>query len=61
MPAGRPAKYGERKQSLTIRVTPTLREYLDSRSESVAVTIEDAVRSTREFRQWLAQQSSGER
>lgn len=56
MPAGRPAKYGERKQSLTIRITPTLREFLDSRSESVAITIEDAVRNTREFREWLEQQ-----
>lgn len=56
MPAGRPPQYGQRKQSLTIRITPTLREYLDSRSESVAITIEDAVRSTREFREWLQQQ-----
>jgi len=61
MPPGRPAQYGERKQPLTIRITPTLREFLDTREQSAAIVIEQAVRDSAEFQQWLAQQSAGER
>jgi len=61
MPPGRPAQYAERKQPLTIRITPTLREFLDTREQSAAIVIEQAVRDSAEFQQWLAQQSAGER
>jgi len=61
MPPGRPAQYGERKQPLTIRITPTLREFLDTREQSAAIVIEQSVRDSAEFQQWLAQQSAGER
>lgn len=50
--AGRKAERGERKESLTVRVTPTLREYLEEQDASAADVIEDAVRNTKRFREW---------
>jgi len=54
MPAGRPSQFGQRKQPLTIRITPTLREFLDTREQSAAIVIEQAVRDSPEFQQWLS-------
>jgi hypothetical protein len=51
--AGRPAVRGERKQSLTIRITPTLRAYLDATTEgSIADRIESEYRDTAAFIAW---------
>ena len=50
--AGRKAGRGERKASLTIGVTPTLREFLDSRPGSISDAVEDAIRRTKAFRDW---------
>lgn len=52
--AGRKAGRGERKESLTVRVTPTLREYLNEQDASAADVIEDAIRKTKRFKDWLA-------
>jgi hypothetical protein len=56
--SGRPATRGERKQPLTIRITPTLRAYLDQCDDSIAETIEDAVRRTAAFRTWQRNRTS---
>ena len=57
--AGRPAARGERKQSLTIRITPTLRKYLDATTgESIAERIESEYRDTAAFKAWQRSQNS---
>lgn len=50
--AGRPATRGERKESVTLRVTPTLRAFLEEQPESMSDVIEDAMRRTKAFREW---------
>ena len=55
--AGRKARRGERKQSLTIRITPTLRAFLDAQDASAADTVEDTVRRTKAFREWDAERA----
>ena len=50
--AGRKAIHGERKQSLTVRVTPTLRAFLESRDESLSESIEGILSRSPEFIQW---------
>lgn len=50
--AGRKPARGERKGSLSLRVTPTLREFLDSRPRSISDAVEDAIRKTKAFRDW---------
>lgn len=50
--AGAKPKRGVRKQSLTIGVTPTLREFLDSHEESVSETIESMIRKSKQFATW---------
>lgn len=50
--AGAKPKRGVRKQSLTIGVTPTLREFLDSHDESVSETIESMIRKSKQFATW---------
>lgn len=52
--AGRKPGRGVRKENLVIRVTPDLREFLDAQPESCANVIEDAIRRTKSFREWLA-------
>ena len=52
--AGRKAARGERKESLSIGVTPTLRAFLDAQAGSMSDVIEDAIRRTKLFREWLA-------
>ena len=51
---GRPPQRGERKQVASVRLTPTVREYLDAQVGSMSETIETLVRRTRDFREWLA-------
>lgn len=50
--AGRPAERGERKVSLTVGVTPTLREFFDEQEESISEFVEKAIRLTKRFREW---------
>lgn len=50
--AGRPASRGVRKQLLSVRITPELREFLQEQEDSAANTIEDAIRRTAAFREW---------
>lgn len=52
--AGRPAPRGERKKTGSMRLTPTLWEYLAAQESSAADVIEDAIRRTKAFREWLA-------
>lgn len=51
--AGRKVERGEVKESLTVRVTPTLRKFIAATDESAADVIEDAVRKTKRFREWM--------
>lgn len=55
--AGRKARRGERKQPLTIKITPTLRAFLDAQPASAADTVEDALRRTKAFRDWNAERA----
>lgn len=50
--AGRKATRGEAKESLTVRITPTLRAFIDAQEHSAADVIEDAIRRTKSFREW---------
>lgn len=52
--AGRKPGRGERKESLSIGVTPTLRAFLDAQAGSMSDVIEDAIRRTKLFREWMA-------
>ena len=52
--AGRKASRGERKQVASVRLTPTLRAFLDDQEASMSDVIEDAIRRTKLFREWLA-------
>lgn len=49
---GRPRLREDVKQNLTIRVSPLLRQFLNTRGNSIAVYVEDLVRETREFKAW---------
>lgn len=51
---GRPFQYGEKKQTLCLRVSPTLRDYLDSTwpDDSLSVTVEEIIRRTGGFKRW---------
>ncbi len=51
--AGRKPGRGERKEVASVRLTPTLREFLDDQGESMSEVIEDAIRKTKKFREWL--------
>lgn len=52
--AGRKAARGERKESLSIGVTPTLRAFLEAQAGSMSDVIEDCLRRSKAFREWLA-------
>ena len=49
---GRPAKFGERKQIISITVTPTLVEFLKSNELSASEQIESTIRNTLAFMHW---------
>lgn len=53
--AGRKPGRGERKEVASVRLTPTLRAFLDDQPQSMSETIEDAIRRTKAFREWNAQ------
>lgn len=50
--AGRPADRGERKINTGLRLTPTLRRYLQQHEKTQADVVEDAVRRTADFKRW---------
>lgn len=50
--AGRKAIRGERKEVASVRLTPTLRAFLDDQAGSMSDVIEDAIRRTKAFRDW---------
>jgi hypothetical protein len=50
--AGRPATRGERKQTTSLRLSPTLLRYLAEQDDTAANVVEDAVRRTADFRAW---------
>ena len=52
--AGRKAARGERKEVASVRLTPTLRAFLDAQAGSMSDVIEDCVRRSKAFREWLA-------
>lgn len=51
--SGPKPRRGETKRPLTIKITPTLRAYLDSRDASCADFIEDSIRRTAAFKDWI--------
>jgi hypothetical protein len=52
--AGRKAARGERKEVASVRLTPTLRAFLDVQEASMSDVIEDCVRRSKAFREWFA-------
>lgn len=55
--AGRPAARGERKETTSMRLTPTLLRYLSEHNESAGEIVEAAIRRTADFRKWVKDQS----
>lgn len=51
--AGRKPARGERKEVTSVRLTPTLRAFLDAQARSMADEIECVIRRTKAFRDWL--------
>lgn len=51
---GRPFQYGEKKQTLCLRVSPVLRDYLDEikGDDSLSVTVEEIIRRSEPFKLW---------
>ena len=52
--AGRKPTHGERKEMASMRLTPTLLAYLAMQEESMAETVETALRNTAAFKRWQA-------
>ena len=57
--SGRPADWGTPKRSLTVRLTPLLLDFLDSREASAAAQIEDSLRATNAFRRYKSDLENG--
>ena len=55
--AGRKARHGERKETTSMRLTPTVLAYLDEHDETAGEVIEAALRRTADFRRWVKEQS----
>ena len=51
--AGRPLLRGERKETTSMRLTPTVLAFLRESGESSAEVVESAVRRSVAFREWL--------
>ena len=56
--AGRPADRGVRKQTTSMRLTPTVLRYLAECDDTAANVVEDTIRRSAAFREWL--QRNGE-
>lgn len=56
--AGRKARLGERKETTTVRLTPTLREFLARDGKSIGDQVETIVRNTKAFREWMKARES---
>lgn len=50
--AGRKANRGVRKLTLSLRVTPDVKEFLDAQEPSASEAAETLIRSTRQFKAW---------
>jgi hypothetical protein len=55
--AGRKPARGEAKVTTSIKVTPTLKEYLSQCEQSQSEVIESVIRNTKAFRKWSASRS----
>lgn len=58
--AGRKPSRGERKETTSMRLSPTVRRYLAEQDETVANVVEDALRRTAAFREWMKTQKGDE-
>ncbi len=50
--AGRKPARGVRKETLALRVTPDIKQFLAEQDDSASNVVEDAIRRTRAFREW---------
>ena len=50
--AGRPAKYGERKQTTAMRLTPTLLRYFAQHELTAGELVERTFRRQKAFKDW---------
>jgi hypothetical protein len=57
--AGRKPTRGERKETLALRVTPTLRAFLDVQEPSISEFVESFLRQSRRFRDWQTAHRAG--
>ena len=55
--AGRPAIRGQRKETTSMRLTPTVLAYLAQHDETAGEVVESALRRTADFRRWKAEQT----
>lgn len=55
--AGRKPTRGVRKDTLALRVTPECKAYLAQCEESASNVVEDAIRRTKAFRDWVKSRS----
>jgi hypothetical protein len=54
--AGRPQLHAEKKINTSIKITPTLQRYLNELGPSQSEAIEQSIRKTKAFRDWLKSQ-----
>ncbi len=57
--AGRPSIYGERKETISVRLTPTVLEYLATLGKGRSEKVEKHIRRTAGFKRWAADRNSG--
>ena len=55
--AGRKPARGVRKDTLVLRVTPEIKQFLAEQEDSASNVVEDAIRRTRAFREWSKSRS----
>lgn len=55
--SGRPAARGERKETTSMRLTPTVIEYLKKHEETAGEVVESTLRRTADFKRWKRGQS----
>lgn len=51
--AGRPAARGERKQTTSVRLSPTVLAFIAACDDSAGNVIEDTIRRSAAFKRWL--------
>ncbi len=50
--AGRPSQFGEPKKPVSMRLSPTVVEFLADQEDSVACHVESLIRRSAAFRRW---------